>query len=108
MQQRRAQRLGIQAHTRADTCHVHGVHDEILAGLTPLGGVVLAGEHKCVAHAVAVDLDRRVLGVLGDDREQVAEQPPLEIVQIQTLGAWPSSTLQRGGARVKLSDGWSL
>ena len=26
---------------------------------------------------VAVDLDRRVGGVLGDDREQVAEQPPL-------------------------------
>ncbi len=86
VQQRRAQRLGVQAHARADARHADGVHDEVLAGLAPLVGVVLAGEHERVVHAVAVDLDRRVLGVLGDDREQVAEQPPLELVQIQALG----------------------
>ena len=43
--------------------------------LRALVGVVLAGEHERVLDAVAVDLHRRVRGVLGDDREQVVEQP---------------------------------
>ena len=81
VQQRRAQRLGVQAHARADPRHADGVHDEVLARLAPLRGVVLAGEHERVLHAPAVDLHRGVRGVLGDDREQVAEQPPLRCAQ---------------------------
>ena len=84
VQQRRAQRLGVQAHARADARHADRVHDEVLAGLAPLRGVVLAGEHERVLHAGAVDLDGRVRGVLGDDREQVAQQPALQLVEIQT------------------------
>ncbi len=82
VQQRRAQRLGVQAHPRADARDPHGVHDEVLAGLAPLRGVVLAGEHERRFHARAVDLDGRVGGVLGDDREQVAEQPALELAEL--------------------------
>ncbi len=59
VQQRRAQRLGVQAHARADPRHADRVHDEVLARLAPLVGVVLAGEHERVLHARAVDLDRR-------------------------------------------------
>ncbi len=68
--------------------------------------MVLAGEHERVAHAVAVDFDRRVLGVLGDDREQVAEQAPLELVEVEMLGGsrsrgprWRAGTLDPAGAR---------
>ena len=53
------------------------VHDEVLARLAPLVGVVLAGEHERVLDARAVDLHRGVRRVLGDDREQVAQQPAL-------------------------------
>ena len=77
VQQRRAQRLGVQAHARADARHADRVHDEVLARLAPLRGVVLAGEHERVLHARAVDLHGGVGGVLGDDREQVVEQPAL-------------------------------
>ena len=82
MQQRRAQRLGVEAHAGADARHPDWVHDEVLARLAPLGGVVLAGEHERVFHALAVDLYSRVGGVLGDDREQIVEQPPLELAQL--------------------------
>ena len=83
VQQRRAQRLGVQAHTRADAGHADRVHDEVLAGLAPLGCVVLAGEHERVLDAAAVDLNSGVRRVLGDDREQIAEQPPLGLVEVQ-------------------------
>ena len=59
----------------ADPRHAHRVDDELLAGAPALVGVVLAGEHERVLDALAVDLDERVLGVLLDDREEVAEQP---------------------------------
>ncbi len=84
VQQRRAQRLGVQAHARADARDADRVHDEVLAGLAPLRGVVLAGEHERVLHARTVDLHRRVRGVLGDDREQIAQQPALQLVEVQT------------------------
>jgi hypothetical protein len=59
--------------------------DEVLAGLTTLVGVMLTGENEGLLHPVAVDLDDRVLGVLLDDREQVAEQLPLEVGQVGPL-----------------------
>ena len=82
VQQRRAQRLGVEAHPRADSRHPHRVHDELLARLAPLRGVVLAGEHERLLHPRAVDVDGGVRRVLGDDREQVAEQPPLELAEV--------------------------
>ena len=83
VQQRRAQRLGVQAHARADARDADRVHDEVLAGLAPLCGVVLTREHERVLHPAAVDLDGGVRRVLGDDREQVAEQPPLGLVEVE-------------------------
>ena len=52
--------------------------DEVLAGLAALVGVVLAGEQERAQDAPAVDLVGDLVGVLGDDREQVAEQLVLE------------------------------
>jgi hypothetical protein len=57
------------------------VHDELLTGATALVGVVLAGEDERGGHGLAVDRDERVLGVLLDDREQVAEQPALVFLE---------------------------
>jgi hypothetical protein len=57
------------------------MHDELLAGAPALVGVVLAGEDERGGHGLAVDRDERVLGVLFDDREQVAEQPALVVLQ---------------------------
>jgi hypothetical protein len=67
------------------------VGDEVLAGAAPLVGVVLAGEDERRLDRVAVDRDRRLGGVLLDDREQVAEQPPLGLGQLGALArarAW--------------------
>jgi hypothetical protein len=70
------------------------VGDEVLAGLAALVGVVLAGEHERPDDGVAVDVLGDLLGVLLDDREQVAEQLALERGQV-------GGRLQRsGGARV--------
>ena len=74
MQERRAQRLGIQAQARADPRDPDRVNDELLPGTATLMGVVLAGEHERRADGLAVDRDQRVLGMLLDDREEVGEQ----------------------------------
>jgi hypothetical protein len=57
------------------------MHDELLARAPALVGVVLAGEDEGGGHGLAVDRDERVLGVLFDDREQVAQQPALVLLQ---------------------------
>jgi hypothetical protein len=54
------------------------VDDELLPRLAPLVGVVLAGEDEGVDHAAAVDPQRRLVGVLLDDREEIREQLPLQ------------------------------
>ena len=51
VQQRRAQRLGVEAHAGADLGHADRVDDEVLARLAPLVGVVLAGEEERVLDA---------------------------------------------------------
>jgi hypothetical protein len=51
--------------------------DEVLSGLTALVGVVGARVGKRALHPVAVDLLSRLVGVLLDDREQIADQPLL-------------------------------
>ena len=53
------------------------MRDELLAGLSPLVGVTLAGESESVTDLVQVDRLDRVLRVLGDDREEVRQQVPL-------------------------------
>ena len=78
VQQRRAQRLGVEPHAGADLRHADRVDDEVLARLAALVGVVLAGEHERVDHAAAVDLAGDLVGVLLDDREQVGEQLALD------------------------------
>ena len=54
------------------------MRDEVLAGLPALIGVVLAGEQERLQDGVAIDLLGDLVGVLGDDREQVREQFVLE------------------------------
>jgi hypothetical protein len=58
------------------------VGDEVLAGLAALVGVVLAGEQERVQDGLAVDRLGDLVGVLGDDREQVREQLVLERRQV--------------------------
>ena len=77
VQQRGAQRLGVEPHAGADLRDADRMDDEVLARLAPLVGVVHAGVDERLLDAVAVDRDRGLVGVLLDDREQVAEQPPL-------------------------------
>ena len=74
VQQRGAERLGVEPQARADLRDADRVDDELLAGAPALVGVVLAGEHERLLDAVAVDRDERLVGVLLDDREEVAEQ----------------------------------
>jgi hypothetical protein len=52
--------------------------DEVLARLAALVGVVLAGEQERLQDGLAVDLVGDLVGVLGDDREQVGQQFVLE------------------------------
>jgi len=85
-----AQRLGVEAHARADLGDADRVGDELLARLAALVGVVLAGEHEGADHRVAVDGLGDLLGVLLDDREEVAEELALEVGEIGGGG------LQRG------------
>jgi len=54
------------------------VGDEVLARLAALVGVVLAGEQERLQHGLAVHLVGDLVGVLGDDREQVGQQLVLE------------------------------
>ena len=58
------------------------MHDELLAGPAALVGVVLAGEHERLHDARAVDGLGDLVGVLGDDREEVGEQLALDRRQV--------------------------
>ncbi len=77
VQQCGAERLGVQAQPGADLRDADRMDDEVLARLAALVGVMDAGEQEGLHDAVAVDRQRRLVGVLLDDREQVAEQPAL-------------------------------
>src|SRR5205814_620901 len=77
VKQRRAQGLGVEPHPRADLRDADRMDDEVLSRLAALIGVVGAGVHECLLHPIALNRDRRLGGMLLDDREQVAEQPPL-------------------------------
>ena len=79
VQQRGAQRLGVEAHAGADLGDADRVGDEVLARLAALVGVVLAGEHERLHDGVAVDGLGDLVGVLLDDREEVGEELALEV-----------------------------
>src|SRR5437588_447937 len=51
--------------------------DEVLARDSPLVGVVVTRVDERLLEALAVDRYRRLVGMLFDDREEVAEQPLL-------------------------------
>ena len=85
MQERGAQRLGIEPHARADLGHADRMDDEVLARVAALVGVVHARVHERLLDPVAVDRGGGVMGVLLDDREQVAEQPLLGLGQLGAL-----------------------
>ena len=85
MQQRGAQRLGVEPHPGADLRDADRVDDEVLARLAPLIGVMHAGVDERLFDAVAVNRDRGLIGVLLDDREQIAEQAPLGRGQLDPL-----------------------
>jgi hypothetical protein len=93
VQQRRAERLGVEPHAGADLGDPDRVGDEVLTRLAPLIGVVDARVHKRLLDAVAIDRHRRVVGVLLDDREQISEQLALKRRQIVTLYLRPRVAL---------------
>jgi len=100
MEERRTEGLCVKPHPRADLRDAHRVDDEVLAGAAPLVGVVLAGEHERLNHAVAVDRLGDLVGVLLDDREQVVQQRPLDRCQVgRDIGG------QRARRRVGEVDG---
>jgi hypothetical protein len=78
VQERGAQRLGVQAHAGADARDADRVRDEVLARLAALVGVVLAREQERLEHLLAVHRRGDLVRVLGDDREQVLQQLVLE------------------------------
>jgi hypothetical protein len=82
VQQRGAERLGVEAHAGADLRDADRVDDEVLAGQPALVGVVLAGEDERRLDLLAVDLDGRRIGVLLDDREDVGQQAALEVREV--------------------------
>ena len=81
MQQRRAQRGGVEPHAGADLGDADRVDDEVLAAGAALVGVAVAGEHERLLDELAVDPLGRLVGVLLDDREEVAKQNPLVLGQ---------------------------
>jgi hypothetical protein len=97
VEQRRADRLRVQAHAGADLRHTDRVGDELLARLALLVRVTLAGEPERVCHARFLDRLDRVVGVLRDHREQVAEQLGLPLRE-------PRRQLLVGGSRRRLFD----
>jgi hypothetical protein len=91
VEQRGAQRLGVEAHAGADLGDADRVGDELLARLAALVGVVLAREHERLDDGLAIDGLGDLLRVLLDDREQVRQELALEVGEVGGRG------LQRGG-----------
>ena len=95
VEQRRAERLGVEPQPGADLRHLDRVDDELLARPPALVGVALAGEREGPLDRLAVEPVVAVRRVLADHREQVAEQRPL--VGREALG----DSIDRGGGAVR-------
>jgi hypothetical protein len=65
VQQRRAERLGVQPHSGADLGDPDRVGDELVAGVTQLVGMALAGEVEGALERGAVDRRHRQRGGAG-------------------------------------------
>src|SRR5262249_14286946 len=78
------ERGGVESKTRADPRHPERMGDEVLARLSLLTRVALAGEGEGALDLVPIDWFGGVRLVLLDDRAQVAEQRTL--VRAQLLG----------------------
>ncbi len=68
--------------------------DEVLAGLAPLVGMMLAGEDERCEDTIAVDHRSGLVGVLLHDREEISEQLALERRELGILHG-----LSRSGQR---------
>jgi len=86
VQQGRAQRGRVEAHAGADLRHRDGVDDEVLARAPALVGVALAGVDEGALHGLALDPGVARILVFLDDREQIAEQIALELVELDRGG----------------------
>ena len=81
MEEGGAERLGVEAKAGADLRDLDRVSDEVLAGAATLVGVALAGEREGVLDRAALERLGALVGVLLDDREEVAQQRALVVVQ---------------------------
>ncbi len=81
VQERRAERVRVEPQPGADLRHLDRVADEVLARAPLLVGVAVAGEDEGALEHRPVDLLVGRLRVLGDDREQVAEQSALALAE---------------------------
>ena len=77
VQQRCAQRLGVEPHPGADLRHPDRVGDELVARFAHLVGVPIAGEDEGVLNRIAVDRHKRLVLMLADHRKQITEQAAL-------------------------------
>jgi hypothetical protein len=77
VEQGRAQRLGVEAQAGADLGDLDGMGDEVLSRAPPLVGVPLTREGERRLHGASIHRARAVLRVLGDNREEVAEEGAL-------------------------------
>jgi hypothetical protein len=88
VQQRRAERLGVESHAGADLGDTNRVGDELIAGSAQLIGMPIAGEVEGTGHSGAVDRRDRDRGPaaigsglalrsrveLLDNREEIGEK----------------------------------
>jgi hypothetical protein len=85
------------------------VGDEVLAGLPPLVGMALAREGEGSLDGLGVDRPQVVVAVLGDDREEVAEQRAVGIGQVGRALAvkvrWLGGDAPRSNPRMALAVG---
>jgi hypothetical protein len=71
--------------------------DELLTGTPALVGVVLTRVDEGVPYAVTVDSDDSLVAMLFDDREEVVQQPLLELVEFSGRRRGLSSGRSRRG-----------
>jgi len=112
VQQRRAERLGIEPHAGADLGHPNRVGDELVARVAQLVGVVIAGKVKGAFDRGPVDRRNRygyvAIGGAGmavgailtprrgvellDDGEEIGQEPPVRYVCLCASRYWRASS----------------
>jgi hypothetical protein len=82
VEQRRAEGLGVEPEAGADLCDLDRVGDEVLARAPLLVRMPLARERERPLDRLALDRLLGIGGVLGDDRQQVAEERALVGIEV--------------------------